>query len=99
MATDNNQTQAVNYGDENIITLEGVEHIRRRPGMYIGALGNMQKLKGTLTVKNVEANPVGIGIKVGCGGTVKVKNIKEADTFNPYVKDAESKILVNGEEK
>ncbi|MBQ0043612.1 MAG: type IIA DNA topoisomerase subunit B [Bacteroidales bacterium] len=43
MATDNNQTQAVNYGDENIITLEGVEHIRRRPGMYIGRLGNGDK--------------------------------------------------------
>ena len=29
-----------NYTDENIITLEGVEHIRMRPGMYIGRLGN-----------------------------------------------------------
>ena len=28
------------YGDENIKTLEGVEHIRLRPGMYIGTLGN-----------------------------------------------------------
>ena len=31
---------AVNYSDENIRTLEGVEHIRMRPGMYIGRLGN-----------------------------------------------------------
>lgn len=30
----------VNYTDDNIKTLEGVEHIRRRPGMYIGRLGN-----------------------------------------------------------
>ena len=29
-----------NYTDANIITLEGVEHIRMRPGMYIGRLGN-----------------------------------------------------------
>ena len=29
-----------NYGDDNIRTLEGVEHIRLRPGMYIGTLGN-----------------------------------------------------------
>ena len=28
-----------NYGDDNIRTLEGVEHIRLRPGMYIGTLG------------------------------------------------------------
>ena len=29
-----------NYGDDNIRTLDGVEHIRLRPGMYIGTLGN-----------------------------------------------------------
>jgi topoisomerase-4 subunit B len=28
------------YNDDSIKTLEGVEHIRRRPGMYIGRLGN-----------------------------------------------------------
>lgn len=28
------------YGDGNIVTLEGLEHIRRRPGMYIGKLGD-----------------------------------------------------------
>ena len=30
----------VAYGDGNIVTLEGLEHIRRRPGMYIGKLGD-----------------------------------------------------------
>ena len=30
----------MNYDDSQIRTLEGVEHIRRRPGMYIGRLGN-----------------------------------------------------------
>ena len=29
-----------NYDDSNIITLEGLEHVRRRPGMYIGKLGD-----------------------------------------------------------
>ena len=33
-----------NYTDDNIRTLEGVEHIRRRPGMYIGRLGNGEDL-------------------------------------------------------
>ena len=28
------------YEDDNIRTLEGMEHIRQRPGMYIGQLGN-----------------------------------------------------------
>ncbi len=32
--------EQINYTDDNIITLEGVEHIRMRPGMYIGRLGN-----------------------------------------------------------
>ncbi|MDR3245895.1 MAG: type IIA DNA topoisomerase subunit B [Prevotellaceae bacterium] len=31
---------AANYKDESIITLEWQEHIRRRPGMYIGKLGD-----------------------------------------------------------
>ena len=29
-----------NYTDDKIRTLEGVEHVRLRPGMYIGRLGN-----------------------------------------------------------
>ncbi len=33
-------TAAVDYGDENIIHLDDREHIRRRPGMYIGKLGD-----------------------------------------------------------
>lgn len=28
------------YSDDNIVTLEGLEHVRRRPGMYIGKLGD-----------------------------------------------------------
>lgn len=43
MAEDNNiieRQDAVEYGDENIRTLTGTEHIRLRPGMYIGRLGD-----------------------------------------------------------
>ena len=32
--------EQITYNDDNIRTLEGVEHIRMRPGMYIGRLGN-----------------------------------------------------------
>ncbi len=32
--------KAAEYNDDNIITLDGLEHIRRRPGMYIGKLGD-----------------------------------------------------------
>lgn len=43
MAEQKNIQASENYGDDKIITLEGVEHIRRRPGMYIGRLGNGEK--------------------------------------------------------
>ncbi len=32
--------EQVTYTDDNIRTMEGVEHIRQRPGMYIGRLGD-----------------------------------------------------------
>ena len=32
--------EAVDYNDDNIRTLTGTEHIRLRPGMYIGRLGD-----------------------------------------------------------
>ena len=35
------QSEQINYTDDNIRTLEGVTHIRMRPGMYIGRLGPM----------------------------------------------------------
>lgn len=40
MATETGNIANTAYTDDNIKTLEGVEHIRRRPGMYIGQLGN-----------------------------------------------------------
>ena len=35
-----NQFATTEYSDDNIITLEGLTHIRRRAGMYIGKLGD-----------------------------------------------------------
>lgn len=35
-----NINKELDYSDSNIITLEGLEHVRRRPGMYIGKLGD-----------------------------------------------------------
>ena len=42
MTEDNNLTpqETVNYDEGNIQTLTGLEHIRLRPGMYIGRLGD-----------------------------------------------------------
>ena len=35
-----NNTSTSTYDEDNIKTLEWYEHIRRRPGMYIGKLGD-----------------------------------------------------------
>ena len=42
MNEDNNliNPETVNYDEGNIQTLTGLEHIRLRPGMYIGRLGD-----------------------------------------------------------
>ena len=40
MAEVNSNPQKPQYDDSNIITLTGLEHIRLRPGMYIGKLGD-----------------------------------------------------------
>lgn len=40
MAEELNATTRTNYDESNIITLTGLEHIRLRPGMYIGKLGD-----------------------------------------------------------
>lgn len=34
------ENAAAEYTDDNIVTLEGLEHVRLRPGMYIGKLGD-----------------------------------------------------------
>ena len=40
MAEETQKKNGSDYGEDNIITLEWYEHIRRRAGMYIGRLGN-----------------------------------------------------------
>ena len=48
MNEDNNliNPETVNYDEGNIQTLTGLEHIRLRPGMYIGRLGDGSSAEG-----------------------------------------------------
>ena len=70
-------SQSSSYTDDNIITLEGLEHVRRRPGMYIGKLGD-----GTypddgvyVLLKEVFDNSID-EFRMGNGNTIQV-NVKD----------------------
>lgn len=63
-----------NYDEDNIITLEWQEHIRRRPGMYIGKLGDGSSNDDGIYVllKEVLDNSVD-EYMMGYGKTIEVK--------------------------
>ena len=62
------------YGDGNIITLEGLEHIRRRPGMYIGKLGDGSHADDGIYVllKEVIDNSID-EFRMGHGKTIEIR--------------------------
>jgi topoisomerase-4 subunit B len=64
----------VDYGDSNIITLEGLEHVRRRPGMYIGKLGDGTHVDDGIYVllKEVLDNSID-EFRMGIGKNIEVK--------------------------
>ena len=68
------ETQLVDYGDSNIITLEGLEHVRRRPGMYIGKLGDGSHVDDGIYVllKEVLDNCID-EYRMGAGRAIDVK--------------------------
>ena len=69
-----NELQKVDYGDSNIITLEGLEHVRRRPGMYIGKLGDGSHVDDGIYVllKEVLDNCID-EYRMGAGKTIDVR--------------------------
>ncbi len=68
------ESQLVDYGDSNIITLEGLEHVRRRPGMYIGKLGDGSHVDDGIYVllKEVLDNCID-EYRMGAGKNIDVK--------------------------
>lgn len=71
MAENNNIS---NYTDDNIRTLEGLEHVRLRPGMYIGRLGNGELSDDGIyvLVKEVVDNSID-EFRMHCGLTIDIK--------------------------
>ncbi len=79
------ENTTVQYNDDNIRTLEGVEHIRMRPGMYIGRLGNgnnpgdgIYVLLKEIVDNSVDEYAMGFGkqiqISIAEDGTVTVRD-------------------------
>ncbi|MDD2798457.1 MAG: DNA topoisomerase IV subunit B [Bacteroidales bacterium] len=71
------QGETLGYDDSNIITLEGLEHVRRRPGMYIGKLGDGSHIDDGIYVllKEVLDNSID-EYRQGVGRSIDVK-VKE----------------------
>lgn len=74
-----------NYREENIVTLEWQEHIRRRPGMYIGKLGDGSSSDDGIYVllKEVIDNAID-EFMMGYGKTIEVIIQDESVTIRDY---------------
>lgn len=74
-----------NYREENIVTLEWQEHIRRRPGMYIGKLGDGSSYDDGIYVllKEVLDNAID-EFMMGYGKTIEVTIENESVTVRDY---------------
>ncbi len=73
------------YDDSNIITLEGLEHVRRRPGMYIGKLGDGKHADDGIYVllKEVLDNSID-EFRMGFGKTIEVKLTNKSIEVRDY---------------
>ena len=73
------------YGDGIIITLEGLEHIRRRPGMYIGKLGDGSHADDGIYVllKEVIDNSID-EYRMGYGKSIEIRVENETVSVRDY---------------
>ncbi|NLZ94860.1 MAG: type IIA DNA topoisomerase subunit B, partial [Bacteroidales bacterium] len=95
------EPQKGNYQEENIVTLDWKEHIRRRPGMYIGKLGDGSTSDDGIYVllKEVLDNSID-EYMMGYGKTIDIRIEDKTVTVRDYgrgvplgkVKDAASKM-------
>ncbi|KAA6321954.1 DNA gyrase subunit B, partial [termite gut metagenome] len=78
-------TQTVTYTEENIQTLDWKEHIRRRPGMYIGKLGDGTQSDDGIYVllKEVMDNSID-EYMMGYGHTIEVSLVEKKVSVRDY---------------
>ena len=68
-----NPTNVVEYAEKDIVTLEGLSHVRLRPGMYIGKLGDGSSSDDGIYVliKEIIDNCID-EFRMGYGNTVEI---------------------------
>ncbi len=77
--------QEENYGDENIVHIEGLAHVRLRPGMYIGKLGDGSHADDGIYVllKEVLDNSID-EFRMGKGKQIEISLSNGAFTIRDY---------------
>ena len=105
MAEETLKKNGADYGEQNIITLEWYEHIRRRSGMYIGRLGNGERQGDGIYVllkeiidNSIDEFSMGFGKKIDIvieDKTVTVRDFGRGIPLNKVV-DATSKLNTGG---
>ena len=80
-----NRGQVADYGDDTIVTLSPREHIRLRPGMYIGKLGDGSEADGGIYVllKEVVDNSVDEFV-IGAGKRIEITLEGQRVTVRDY---------------
>ena len=85
------QLQPLEYGDESMTHLEDIEHIRLRPGMYIGRLGDgtapndgMYVLMKEIIDNSVDEFSAGFGKQVNITITDKQISIRDFGRGIPF---------------
>lgn len=101
-----NVAQDYNYGSDNIKTLDWKEHIRRRPGMYIGKLGDGSHSDDGIYVilkevldNSIDEFAMGFGkqitVDISDDGVVEVRDFGRGVPLDK-VKDVSSKMNTGG---
>ena len=84
------------YGKGSIITLEGLEHVRLRPGMYIGKLGDGSSADDGIYVliKEVIDNSID-EFRMGVGTTIDIRLEDHTLTVRDYGRGIPQEVLIN----
>ena len=89
----NTNSNANNYGDDAIVTLSPREHIRLRPGMYVGVVGDGSQPDEALYVliKEVVDNSIDEFI-MGAGRQIDITLADNVVTVRDYGRGAEVEV-------